>query len=159
MILTQLVYFWNGRISGSMEGLCRRINNMDGADPRIRSQKLSTSSSSPHQNRSLGVASRSEVRPIGTSCTLDADDCLDKHVLSEDEKKTKEYDALAFRYVSYGAIPCLAGYTIYSLLYETHRGWYSFIISTLTSFVYMFGFVSGPTHESAVSLIPSFRPN
>ena len=79
--------------------------------------------------------------------TLDTDSCLDKHVLSEDEKKTKEYDALAFRYVSYGAIPCLAGYTIYSLLYETHRGWYSFIISTLTSFVYMFGFVSKPTHE------------
>jgi len=60
--------------------------------------------------------------------------------LSEDEKKTQEYDALAFRYVSYGAIPCLAGYTIYSLTYETHRGWYSFVISTLTSFVYMFGF-------------------
>ncbi|TCD70434.1 hypothetical protein EIP91_003515 [Steccherinum ochraceum] len=64
----------------------------------------------------------------------------DKHVLSEDEKKTQEYDALAFRYVSWVAIPCLAGYTIYSLLYETHRGWYSFVISTLTSFVYMFGF-------------------
>lgn len=52
------------------------------------------------------------------------------------------YDRLAFRYVSYVAIPLLAGYTIYSLLYETHRGWYSFVISTLTSFVYMFGFVS-----------------
>jgi len=64
----------------------------------------------------------------------------DKHVLSEDEKKTQEYDALAFRYVSWVAIPCLAGYSVYSLLYETHRGWYSFVISTLTSFVYMFGF-------------------
>ncbi|KAI0314804.1 cleft lip and palate associated transmembrane protein [Amylostereum chailletii] len=67
-------------------------------------------------------------------------DIKDKHVLSEDEKKTQEYDKLAFRYVSYVAIPCLAGYTVYSLLYESHRGWYSFIISTLTSFVYMFGF-------------------
>ncbi|KAJ7068734.1 cleft lip and palate associated transmembrane protein [Mycena amicta] len=64
----------------------------------------------------------------------------DKHVLSEDEKKTQEYDKLAFRYVSYVTIPLLAGYTVYSLLYESHRGWYSFIISTLTSFVYMFGF-------------------
>ena len=52
------------------------------------------------------------------------------------------YDKLAFRYVSYAAIPLLAGYTVYSLIYESHRGWYSFIISTLTSFVYMFGFVS-----------------
>ncbi|KIL70400.1 hypothetical protein M378DRAFT_67737 [Amanita muscaria Koide BX008] len=64
----------------------------------------------------------------------------DKHVLSEDEKKTQEYDKLAFRYVAYVTIPTLAAYTVYSLLYESHRGWYSFIISTLTSFVYMFGF-------------------
>jgi len=64
----------------------------------------------------------------------------DKHELSEDEKKTQEYDALAFRYVSYVAIPLLVGYSIYSLVYESHRGWYSFVISTLTSFVYMFGF-------------------
>ncbi|CAE6419510.1 hypothetical protein ACGC1H_001912 [Rhizoctonia solani] len=67
-------------------------------------------------------------------------DIKDKHVLSEDEKKTQEYDRLAFRYVAYVAIPLLAAYTVYSLIYETHRGWYSFVISTLTSFVYMFGF-------------------
>ncbi|OCH90944.1 cleft lip and palate associated transmembrane protein [Obba rivulosa] len=67
-------------------------------------------------------------------------DIKDKHVLSEDEKKTQEYDKLAFRIVSYFTIPCLAAYTVYSLMYETHRGWYSFVISTLTSFVYMFGF-------------------
>lgn len=64
----------------------------------------------------------------------------DKHVLSDDEKKTQEYDKLAFRIVSYFTIPLLAAYTIYSLIYETHKGWYSFVISTLTSFVYMFGF-------------------
>ncbi|KAJ7887500.1 cleft lip and palate associated transmembrane protein [Mycena olivaceomarginata] len=67
-------------------------------------------------------------------------DIKDKHVLSEDEKKTQEYDKLAFKYVSWVAIPLLAAYTVYSLMYETHRGWYSFVISTLTSFVYMFGF-------------------
>ncbi|KZT13056.1 cleft lip and palate transmembrane 1 [Laetiporus sulphureus 93-53] len=67
-------------------------------------------------------------------------DIKDKHTLTEDEKKTQEYDKLAFRYVSWFTIPCLAAYTVYSLLYGTHRGWYSFVISTLTSFVYMFGF-------------------
>ena len=56
--------------------------------------------------------------------------------------RCNRYDKLAFRYVSYVTIPALAGYSVYSLLYETHRGWYSFVISTLTSFVYMFGFVS-----------------
>jgi len=115
--------------------------------------------SSLHPSRSLSAASKSEVRFAGTFYASDPDGCPDKHVLSEDEKKTKEYDALAFRYVSYVAIPCLAGYTIYSLLYETHRGWYSFVISTLTSFVYMFGFVSKAVLKSAVPLIPSFRPS
>ncbi|KAL7419662.1 hypothetical protein Q5752_005576 [Cryptotrichosporon argae] len=65
----------------------------------------------------------------------------DKHELSEEEKKSQEYDKLAFRLVSYFAIPMLAGYTVYSLLYSTHRSWYSFIISTLAQAIYAFGFV------------------
>lgn len=28
---------------------------------------------------------------------------------------------------------------IYSLMYEKHKGWYSFILSSLMSFIYMFG--------------------
>lgn len=65
----------------------------------------------------------------------------DKHVLSEDEKKTQEYDRLAFRIVAWGALPLLIGYSIYSVLYQTHRSWYSFIITTLAQAIYMFGFV------------------
>lgn len=38
----------------------------------------------------------------------------DKKVLTEDEKKTQEYDKLAFKLVSYGAIPLLAFYSGYS---------------------------------------------
>lgn len=52
----------------------------------------------------------------------------DKHVLSEDEKLTQEYDQLAFRYVAWGTTPLLIGYTIYSLYYNEHRSWYSFTI-------------------------------
>ncbi|EPQ30466.1 uncharacterized protein PFL1_01992 [Pseudozyma flocculosa PF-1] len=66
----------------------------------------------------------------------------DKHVLSEEEKRTQEYDKLAFKYVGLVAVPVLVAYTVYSALYQTHRGWWSFIISTATSFVYAFGFVS-----------------
>ncbi|CDZ97998.1 Transmembrane protein [Phaffia rhodozyma] len=65
----------------------------------------------------------------------------DKKVLSEDERKTQEYDALAFRLVSYGAIPVLMAYTGYSLFYSKHRSWYSFTINTLAQAIYMFGFV------------------
>ena len=50
------------------------------------------------------------------------------------------YDALAFRWVSYVAVPCLVLYTIYSLIYDEHRGWYSFILTTLTTSVYVGGF-------------------
>lgn len=64
----------------------------------------------------------------------------DKHVLSKEEQETKEYDALAFKYVGIGFAPFMIGYTIYSLLYESHRGWYSFVITTLTQAVHLFGF-------------------
>jgi Cleft lip and palate transmembrane protein 1 (CLPTM1) len=65
----------------------------------------------------------------------------------------KRYDKLAFRYVSYVAVPALAIYAVYSLVYGTHRSWYSFVISTLTSFVYMFGFVCvESTQEGVVEL-------
>jgi hypothetical protein len=62
-------------------------------------------------------------------------------IVAEPDPVCERYDKLAFRYVSYVALPALAIYAVYSLIHETHRGWYSFIISTLTSFVYMFGFV------------------
>jgi hypothetical protein len=65
----------------------------------------------------------------------------DKHVLSDEERRTQEYDRLAFKYVGLVVGPLLVCYTAYSAVYQTHRGWWSFIISTATSFVYAFGFV------------------
>lgn len=65
----------------------------------------------------------------------------DKKQLSLEEKQTQEYDQQAFKIVSYGAIPLLMGYSVYSLLYQTHRSWYSFVITTLAQAIYMFGFV------------------
>ncbi|CAG8490458.1 2965_t:CDS:10 [Paraglomus occultum] len=66
---------------------------------------------------------------------------VDKHKLSESEQKTKEYDRLAFKYLSWAAYPLLAGYAVYSLIYNTHKSWYSFILTTLVGFVYAFGFI------------------
>merc|ERR1719336_2342123 len=45
------------------------------------------------------------------------------------------------KYLSYALYPLLAGYTVYSVMYNEHKGWYSFVIGTLVSFVYMFGFI------------------
>ena len=65
----------------------------------------------------------------------------DKHKLSETEEKTKEYDEIAFRYLYLVAIPLLGAYAVYSLVYETHKSWYSFVLTTLVGSVYAYGFL------------------
>ncbi|KIW51674.1 hypothetical protein PV05_10373 [Exophiala xenobiotica] len=65
----------------------------------------------------------------------------DKHKLSETEKKTQEYDQIAFRYLYIMAVPLLLAYAVYSLVYETHKSWYSFVIETLVGSVYAYGFL------------------
>lgn len=46
---------------------------------------------------------------------------------------------MAFKYVSYAMYPCLAAYAVYSLMYQEHKSWYSYIVGTLVGFVYAFG--------------------
>lgn len=65
----------------------------------------------------------------------------DKGALSETEKKTQEYDEIAFQYLFYAAIPLLGAYAVYSLVYDTHKSWYSFVITTLVGSVYAYGFL------------------
>ncbi|KAI4378845.1 hypothetical protein MLD38_016271 [Melastoma candidum] len=56
--------------------------------------------------------------------------------------KTKEYDDLAMKYLSYVLFFLVICSSIYSLMYERHKSWYSWILSSLTSCVYMFGFIT-----------------
>ncbi|KAG2428128.1 hypothetical protein HXX76_011808 [Chlamydomonas incerta] len=56
-------------------------------------------------------------------------------------KQTKQYDADAMRYLSYALYPLVIGYSIYALLYKSHKSWYSWILSSLVGAVYMFGFI------------------
>lgn len=65
----------------------------------------------------------------------------DKHKLTDKEKKTQEYDQIAFRYLYIVAVPLLGAYAVYSLVYETHKSWYSFVIETLVGSVYAYGFL------------------
>lgn len=55
------------------------------------------------------------------------------------KNKTKEYDDLAMKYLSYVLFFLVACSSVYSLIYERHKSWYSWILSSLTSCVYMFG--------------------
>jgi len=55
------------------------------------------------------------------------------------ESSTKEYDRAAFKYLSWVLFPLLAAYAIYSLVYEEHKGWYSWVLNMLYGFLLMFG--------------------
>jgi hypothetical protein len=55
---------------------------------------------------------------------------------------TRKYDQIAIKYLGMFALPLLVGYSIYSLIYEAHKGWYSWILGTLVGFVYTFGFIT-----------------
>ncbi|XP_076239799.1 putative lipid scramblase CLPTM1 [Calliopsis andreniformis] len=57
------------------------------------------------------------------------------------ESSTKEYDRLAFKYLSWALYPLLGGYAIYSLMYLEHKGWYSWVLSMLYGFLLTFGFI------------------
>lgn len=60
---------------------------------------------------------------------------------SYSESATKEYDNLAFKYLSWACFPLLICYFIYSLLYNEHKGWYSFCLSMLYGYLLTFGFI------------------
>ncbi|XP_067623768.1 putative lipid scramblase CLPTM1 [Eurosta solidaginis] len=57
------------------------------------------------------------------------------------ESQTKEYDNLAFKYLSWACFPLLLGYFIYSLFYNEHKGWYSFVLNMLYGYLLTFGFI------------------
>ncbi|RCH80039.1 hypothetical protein CU098_003112, partial [Rhizopus stolonifer] len=61
---------------------------------------------------------------------------------TEEEDETAKYDAIAFKYLTWASYPLLGGYAIYSLYYEEHKSWYSYVLKTLVEFVYMFGFIT-----------------
>lgn len=65
----------------------------------------------------------------------------DKQQLTETEEKTKEYDEIAFKYMYMAGVPLLVAYAAYSLAYESHKSWYSYVITTLVGSVYAYGFL------------------
>lgn len=56
-------------------------------------------------------------------------------------KKTKEYDEQAMKYMSYIIYPLVIGYALYSLKFDTHKSWYSWVVNSLVGAVYAFGFI------------------
>jgi lipopolysaccharide export LptBFGC system permease protein LptF len=68
---------------------------------------------------------------------------------TEEEKEMElhaKYDAEAMTYLSYVLYPLVVCYAGYSLYYESHKSWYSFVLAVLTGCVYTFGFISQTAH-------------
>lgn len=55
------------------------------------------------------------------------------------ESSTKIYDQMAFKYLAWALFPLLGGYAVYSLIYNEHRSWYSFVLSMMYGFLLTFG--------------------
>jgi len=60
---------------------------------------------------------------------------------SYEESGTKEFDRMAFKYLGAALFPCAVCYCIYSVIYNEHKGWYSFILSSCYGFLLTFGFI------------------
>lgn len=61
--------------------------------------------------------------------------------LTDDEKKTRMLDAEGMYYLSRILYPICTLGALYSLFYEHHKSWYSWIIHSLVNGVYAFGFL------------------
>lgn len=57
------------------------------------------------------------------------------------DSSTKVYDNLAFKYLSWLCFPLLLAYGVYSVYYNEHKGWYSFVLNMLYGFLLTFGFI------------------
>uniref|UniRef100_A0A182S894 Cleft lip and palate transmembrane protein 1 n=1 Tax=Anopheles maculatus TaxID=74869 RepID=A0A182S894_9DIPT len=57
------------------------------------------------------------------------------------ESSTRQYDNLAFKYLGWVCFPLLLAYSVYSVLYQEHKGWYSFVLNMLYGYLLTFGFI------------------
>merc|ERR1712029_691017 len=58
-----------------------------------------------------------------------------------EDSGTKEFDRMAFRYLGMALFPLAFCYCIYSVIYNEHKGWYSFILGSIYGFLLTFGFI------------------
>lgn len=57
------------------------------------------------------------------------------------ERKTESFDREAMRYLSFFLYPLCAAGAIYSLMYQSHKSWYSWTLNSMVNGVYAFDFL------------------
>merc|ERR1719495_2226290 len=58
-----------------------------------------------------------------------------------EDSGTKEFDRMAFRYLGMALFPLAFCYCIYSVIYNEHKSWYSFVLGSCYGFLLTFGFI------------------
>lgn len=97
-------------------------------------------------SNAIGVAI--EIWKISKAMTISLFDATGKFALSFKEtdtykdSKTKIYDEIATGHLMFVSVPLIFGYALYSLVHRKHKSWYSWILSSLTGAIYMFGFIN-----------------
>ncbi|KAL3914184.1 MAG: hypothetical protein SGILL_006202 [Bacillariaceae sp.] len=61
---------------------------------------------------------------------------------TEAERKTAEYDRIAYRYLATFFYPIIAIWSLYALKHYEYTSWYSWFISNMANAVYTFGFIN-----------------
>ncbi|KAF3787570.1 Cleft lip and palate transmembrane protein [Nymphaea thermarum] len=139
------IQFWNK--NKSMEGLSAKSVVLNFACQLIVFLYLLDNETSWMILASSGVGVCIEFWKIGKAMHIEIDRSRRIPMLrfrdreSYTKNKTKEYDDMAMKYLSYVLFFLVACSSVYSLMYERHKSWYSWILSSLTSCVYMFGFI------------------
>lgn len=127
----------------SMEGISLRSMIVNAGFSLIILLYLADNDTSYMILMSNGVGLAIEVWKISKAVTVSFENGKIEWVEASSYKKskTKEYDEIATSHLLFITMPLVAGYGMYSLLKQKHKGWYSWILNTLVGFIYMFGFV------------------
>lgn len=139
------IQFWNK--NKSMEGLSARSVVINFACQFIVFLYLLDNETSWMIIVSAGLGCCIEFWKIGKAMHIEVDRSRGFPLLRFRDResyagnRTKEYDDLAMRYLSYLLYPLVGCFAVYSLMYERHKSWYSWILGSLTSCVYTFGFI------------------
>lgn len=127
----------------SMEGISLRSMIVNAGFSLIILLYLADNDTSYMILMSNGVGLAIEVWKISKAVTVSFENGKIEWVEASSYKKskTKEYDEIATSHLLFITMPLVAGYGMYSLFYQKHKGWYSWVLNTLVGFIYMFGFV------------------
>jgi hypothetical protein len=56
-------------------------------------------------------------------------------------EKAEDFDSMCMKWLALGISPLVAGYAVYTLIFDCHKGWYSLFLTICASSVYTLGFV------------------